>query len=497
MEDTTTKEVSGIRLHRNYIWLVAAVLVGLFGGAAMLLAVSHADNATLDDIAAARAALKSTELVPVETPDTTGFSLNILTETVGETFFRTDETDGSTLSARIRARDAHLAEETGATVTTTSAADFVQAAQADILSGDYKSNLYVADAANSLSRLLSATRLRDMTDDLYLRTDEDWFCGTLMDSLRIGGKRYLLSSSAVDARLGAVAVVYDRRLLASLDGVPDEGADLAAVALDGGFTLEYLLAEIRTANAAADAAAAALDAYGVESGVDVPLPPRGLIAAADDLFAVFFGIGGNFIAPGTGETVPYETFSDTFSRVLGLYGETSPGGTAAFRNGGAIFTISSLAGLADIGSVENYGILPLPKLSAADNYRTYIELHGTAMAAIPAGVPDADKVSYLFERMSFLSRGYVEPTVRDSIAAGNADDARVLALIFDGADGSVTDLFGYGDIPGFLAAVAKDGTYRLEMEFYKRKTLCEKALSIVAKRLNPAAAAESTDTETK
>ena len=97
MEDTTTKEVSGIRLHKNYIWLVAAVLVGLFGGAAMLLAVSHADNATLDDIAAARAALKSTELVPVETPDTTGFSLNILTETVGETFFRTDETDGSTL----------------------------------------------------------------------------------------------------------------------------------------------------------------------------------------------------------------------------------------------------------------------------------------------------------------------------------------------------------------------------------------------------------------
>ena len=189
MEDTTTKEVSGIRLHKNYIWLVAAVLVGLFGGAAMLLAVSHADNATLDDIAAARAALKSTELVPVETPDTTGFSLNILTETVGETFFRTDETDGSTLSARIHARDAHLAEETGATVTTTSAADFVQAAQADILSGDYKSNLYVADAANSLSRLLSAARLRDMTDDPYLRTDEDWFCGTLMDSLRIGGKR--------------------------------------------------------------------------------------------------------------------------------------------------------------------------------------------------------------------------------------------------------------------------------------------------------------------
>lgn len=488
--------MSGIRLHKNYIWLLAAVLVGLIGGAAMLLAVSRADNETLDEIAAARAALKSTVLAPVETPDTAGFSLNILTDAVGDAFFGADETAGETLSARIHARDAHLAEETGAKVTTARAADFVQAAEADILSGAYESNLYVADAAGSLSRLLSTARLGDMTDAPYLRTDEDWFCGTLMDSLRVGGRRYLLSSSAVDARLGAVAVVYDRRLTASLANAPDEGADLAAVALDGGFTLEYLLAEIRTANAASDAAAAALDANGVESGVDVPLPPRGILAEADDLFAVFFGIGGNFIVPGTGETVSYTDFSDTLSHVLGLYGAASPGGAAAFRNGGAMFTLMRLSDLGSLGDAENYGILPLPKLTADADYRSYIELHGTAMAALPADVPDADKVSYLFERMSFLSRGYVEPAVRERIVGGNADDARVLALIFDGADGSITDLFGYGDIPGFLAATAEDGTYRLEMEFYKRKTLCEKALSIVAKRLNSAAAADA-DTESK
>ena len=68
--------------------------------------------------------------------------------------------------------------------------------------------------------------------------------------------------------------------------------------------------------------------------------------------------------------------------------------------------------------------------------------------------------------------------------------AAACATFDDGADGSVTDLFGYGDIPGWIADVAEGGTYRLEMEFYKRKTLCEKALSIVARRLNPAAAAE-------
>ena len=232
--NTIIKEVSGIRQHRNYIWLIAAVLVGLLGGAAMLLAVSRSDNATLDEIAAARAALKSTALVPKETPDVTGFSLNILTDAVGASFFDTDETAAAEVDARIRARDAHLTEETGAAVQTTVAADFVQAAQADILSGAYRSNLYVADAAGSLSKLHSTASLRDMTDAPYLRTDENWFGGRLMDSLRVGGKRYLLSSSAADARLGTVAVVYNRRLLTSLDGTPDEGADLAAVALDGG-----------------------------------------------------------------------------------------------------------------------------------------------------------------------------------------------------------------------------------------------------------------------
>ena len=114
--NTIIKEVSGIRQHRNYIWLIAAVLVGLLGGAAMLLAVSRSDNATLDEIAAARAALKSTALVPKETPDVTGFSLNILTDAVGESFFDTDETAAAEVDARIRARDAHLTEETGASV---------------------------------------------------------------------------------------------------------------------------------------------------------------------------------------------------------------------------------------------------------------------------------------------------------------------------------------------------------------------------------------------
>lgn len=481
-------------MHKNYIWLAAAVAVGLLAGAAMLLAVSHADNATLDENAAARAALKQTVLIPVEKPDTDGFALSILTDAVGAPFFDTEETDAAVRAARIKARDAHLAQETGATLTVTAAADFVKTAQADILSGTYQSNLYIADAAGSLSKLLSAACLRDTASDAYLHADAPWFGETLTDALRIGGKRFLLSSAAVDARLGAVAVVYNRSLAAEVERASDDGRTLAAVALDGDFTTEYLLTLLRAANADADLTAALLDEDNTEAGLELPLLPRGFYAEADDLFALFFGLGGNFLVPGTGETVSYETFADALDQTLALYDETDSGVDGAFRAGGAIFTLASLSELNTLGNAAELGILPLPKRTADADYRSYVDLRGTAMAAMPSGVPDADKVSYLFERMSFLSYGYIEPILCEAITDGDPETARVLALITDSAASTVTELLGYGDIPGLLTSVAARGTSRLEMEFYKRKTLCEKALSIVAKRLDPLDAAAS-DTE--
>lgn len=472
-------------MHKNYIWLAAAVAVGLLVGAAMLLAVSRADNATLDENASARAALKQTVLTPVEKPDIAGFSLSILTDAVGAPFFDTEETDATARAARIDARNAHLTQETGAAVTVHAVADFVKTAQADILSGSYQSNLYIADAAGSLSKLLSAACLRDTADDPYLHADAPWFGEKLTDTLRIGGKRFLLSSAAVDARFGAVAVVYNRALAAGVERAGDDGRTLAAVALDGDFTLEYLLTLLRAANADADLTAAALDADNTEAGLDLPLLPRGFYAEADDLFSLFFGLGGSFLVPGTEETVPYETFADALDQTLTLYAEIDSGADAAFRAGGAIFTLASLSELNTLGNAADFGILPLPKRTADADYRSYVDLRGTAMVAIPADVPDADKVSYLFERMSYLSYGYIEPILCEPITDGDSETACVLALILDSAEGTLTELFGYGDIPGLLASVAERGTSRLEMEFCKRKTLCEKALSIVEKRLVP------------
>lgn len=439
----------------------------------MLFAVSRTERNNIDEINAARAVLKSGELTAFAVPDTEGFVLHTLCDARAETFFLADENGATELSRRVYARDRHLGDETGAVLIESAASDFLSAAKADLLSGAYTYNLYAADAGGSLSKLLASASLHDVTDSVYLRTDEPWFDGKVMDELAVGGRRYLISSSAVDARLGAVAVVYHRALEDGGTGV-NESAAMTAVALEGEFTLEYLLSSSRASGAEQTAAA-------IGDGTPAAY---GFAFDADDVFALYFGAGGSFIDAESGTAVEYETFAERLDRVLAFYGEASvTDNTAAFERGDALFTLMKLSDLQSRGDGDALGVLPLPKAAESDAYRSYIDLDGTPMTAIPAGVPSADKVEYLVERMAFLSYGYIEPLVRGQIDGGDADERAVLRLIFDGAACEAANLYGYGDLPGWLSSVAKNGTARLKMEYYKRKTLCEKALSIVEKRL--------------
>lgn len=398
-------------------------------------------------------------------------------DTHAEKYFLADETDSAEISRRVYARDRHFEAETGANVVESAESDFVLAARSDLLSGKYAYNLYAADAGGSLSKLIASVSLHDITDSKYLRTDEPWFDAAVMDELAVGGKRYLISSSAVDARLGSVAVVYRRELEDSGTGA-GESAAMTAVALDGEFTLEYLLSASRTSGAEQTA---------VEETQGAEAEAYGFAFDTDDVFALYFGAGGDFMDAKSGSTVEYADFFERLKSVLDFYGEASVTDShAAFERGEVLFTLMKLSDLQSRGDGDSLGILPLPKASASDSYRSYIDLGGTPMMAIPAGVPSADKVEYLVERMAYLSFGYIEPLMRAQIDGGDADAGAVLDLIFDGAACEVTNLYGYGDLTGWLSEVAKNGTVRLEMEFYKRKTLCEKALSIVKKRVTAA-----------
>ena len=63
------------------------------------------------------------------------------------------------------------------------------------------------------------------------------------------------------------------------------------------------------------------------------------------------------------------------------------------------------------------------------------------------------------------------------------EERKLLSLIFDHMVCDLSGLLGYGDIESLVAEAALDGDARLALHYYNRKTLYEKALSILEKRL--------------
>lgn len=460
--------------------MLGAILIGTLPYLFLLSAERDAE-AEKEDNRLQREALAS--VLPPErvAEDTAGFALQILCDREGaETFAAGGETS-TILSANAAKRNEHLSVETGSAMLVTVAADFVKEAKEDILSGEYRYNLYAADAAGSLSALLSAGYLADVSNSEYIHAEKAWFDGDIMDELSICGGRYLISSSAADARTDATAIVYNRSLAGSLDPLYADGQTLASLALAGEFTVEALLTASRAAYVEPTEEQRQLaEAYGEAAFY-------GFCYGEEDIFPLYFGAGGNFVTAeaDTLSIVSLAALRDCLDAVKKLTeDETTTANPYAFGEGAALFSVHKLSEIVELReTITDIGILPLPKKTAEEDYHSYIDLAHTTMLAIPQGATEQVKIEYLIGRMAFLSYGYIEPVLREQVTAGNADDAQILSLITESAACDLSELFGYGDIGGLLADTLREGDGRLALNYYNRKTLYEKALSIIEKRL--------------
>lgn len=410
-----------------------------------------------------------------------GFALRILCDKEAAEVFAAAGDTSTTLSANAAKRNEHLSVETGSALLVTVTDDFVKTAKEDILSGDERYNLYAADAAGSLSALLSAGYLADVSDSAYIRAEKAWFDGDIMDELSIYGGKYLISSSTADARSSAAAIVYNRSIADSVELPFADGQTLVSLALAGEFTVETLLAASRAAYTVPTEEQRLLaESYG--DGVFY-----GFGYGDEDVFPLYFGAGGSFVLTeeDTLSIVSLSTLRDCLAAVKTLTAdEIATPNPYAFGEGAALFSVRKLSEIAKTrGTITNIGILPLPKRSAEDDYHSYIDLAHTTMLAIPQNAADKVKIEYLVSRMAFLSYGYIEPVLREQVTAGHADDEQILSLIADSAACDLSALFGYGDIGGLLADTLREGDGRLAIHYYNRKTLYEKALSIIEKRL--------------
>lgn len=413
--------------------------------------------------------------------DVEGFALHILCDREAAATFAADDSATTTLSANAAKRNEHLSVETGSALLATVTSDFVKTAKEDILSGENRYNLYAADAAGSLSVLLSAGYLADVSDSAYIRGEKAWFDADIMDELSIYGGKYLISSAAADARSSAAAIVYNRSIAGSIDPMLADGQALSSLALAGDFTVEALLVISRAAYVVPTEEQRLLaEAYG--DGVFY-----GFSYDQEDIFPLYFGVGGNFVTTDddTLSIVSLSALRECLDAVKTLTAdETTTENSYAFGEGAALFSVHKLSEIRSLReTITDIGILPLPKKTAEEDYRSYIDLAHTTMLAIPKSATEQVKIEYLVNRMAFLSYGYIEPVLRQQVTAGNADDATILELIADTAACDLSELFGYGDIGGLLADTLREGDDRLTLNYYNRKTLYEKALSIIEKRL--------------
>ena len=159
-------------------------------------------------------------------------------------------------------------------------------------------------------------------------------------------------------------------------------------------------------------------------------------------------------------------------------------GTKDFSESHSLFTVKKISEIPSLReTVGNIGILPLPKLDETSEYSGYIDLDGAVMMAIPAGVEEHNKVEYALDRFARLSHEYIAPYYEAQVIGANEDDAQVLQIIAKGVSSDLSSLFGYGDIASLFANVVTGEEQNFTLEYYNRKALYEKAISIIEKRL--------------
>lgn len=377
----------------------------------------------------ARATLTSAEPQMAVRPDVNGFEMHILCDTNAEKFF--DGTADGELSKRVKLRNEHLEAESGATVAVSVAEGFYNAAKNDILSGAYKYDLYAAKASGNLSRLLAEGELYDLSNSNYIDFDKEYYDTKTVDDLAIRGGKYLMSSAAADARLFSEVIVYE----GSFDG----STDIQAEAEAGVFTFDNMFL------------------------------CGGCVFEREDIYPLWFGLGESFVSYTNDEMefISHKTFADTVEMLSPL---------ASTEERVDVFEIQTLY---DVMDSETHTVLPLPKAMEEAEYGGYVNLSRAVMTAMPRGTSTASETEYLFDRMAYLSAEYISPYFADKFK----DESDIYNIVIESAACDLSVLLGYGDIGGLIADCMQDDA-KLTLEYYNRKALYEKVLSIIAKRLD-------------
>ena len=396
------------------------------------------DTSSPETTAAVTAAVESSDTTPVtydpvietgeiispETPT----SLALLysdTSLKNETIFAAENAPDTDAYA---VRDALMKKEYGVSMTGIKKSDLTEYVNACADSGEMYCDFMLVACSEGV-RLMLNGRLQDVSEaGINITDDISWMNEDLCNALEFGGRLSLLFCDAIVSDLKSshcLAINYDR----AADSVGPVAEKLAAMATNGSLTFEKM--------------AALLSEVKPDDGCDLISVPDGEAA-----LAVIAGAGGSIFTYGADKLPSVNITSAGF---VNAYETALKLNAATDRQ--SVVTVKKLS---DISGDE--GIVPLPKSSETDDFRSYTDISGVSVLAAPDGVISGTRTGRLLSALCECSSG-VRQSYIDGLAtkSGREYSASCLAIIERSGYAEPAACYGWGNLDEYFASGLLNG----------------------------------------
>ena len=243
--------------------------------------------------------------------------------------------------------------------------------------------------------------------------DKPYFNASSVNALSAGYFTYGIAGEATPASASLPAVFFNKDMMSSLTD-----ADVYAEAKDGKFTWDRFF-ELAALTDGTEAVGAVCEG-----------------STATD--AIFVSAGQKYVSSGVGRTpfIAFESYSmndsASFARRMFAYGENgnvpreSAGET--FRYGGALMAVSYMRLIDNFRGNFTLGVLPMPKMSEDDSYRSLAGAKALVMT-VPAGTTDSEKTSLVMSALNASSYGIMTEVASDYMHVTTLSDSRSADMV--------------------------------------------------------------------
>ena len=339
-----------------------------------------------------------------------------------------------------------------------------QAVRKSVMAQDNAYDLIVHSLGYGLNYLSMEGSLYNLNKIDYLQLDKDWWCKFLYEDLNVKGNIFYSSGSMMPFFFGTPVVLYFNKKLAD----DYDFGDLYKLVFDYEWTADKFAELIKDKNKDIDGDGVMNknnDFFGLASDLMAAsaLPAafgQKMVARDKDTYFKLNFENEMFI---NAVNKTRDLINDPASTYNGAVKYVQYDENAVFFEDRLIFTIATSAcSYTSYRTMEsNFGILPLPMLTAAQKqYYSYGTPYGPVGAGVPSYCENPARTGMITEAMAFLSYEMVRPVMYDTIlhqkGARDEQSQRILDIVFSAESFDLNQLHDFGGSCTLLNAYAFD-----------------------------------------